>query len=210
MFGRLPPRAKRTSSEEKAARPWNDAVAFLARLAPSFVQAGEPVDLGSRPGAAVVLMPGYHGVVTVDVEGSVVVFAPGATAAQLVVRADCLVYMAALEQSPSVSGALVQVRSGVAVLSGLRVSATSGPCMSIGATARATVTSAMLNQSSGGALVEVEAGGRAIFSGTVLGPASSTATGAIDNAGVAAAVDVTGVVHLVPGAHVNVTLVSEV
>ena len=209
-LGRLPARVKRTGSQESAAGPGDDVVAFLARLAASLAVAGAPLDIANRPGKGVILMPGDHGRVVVDVAGAIVVFAPGATASQLVVSANATIYMASLTQSGLRSGAVVQVSAGNVVISGLTVWATSGPCVSIAAAARATINAAVLNQPSGAELVSVAAGGRAVFTGTVLGPSTSTATGAISNAGVPAAVDVTGVVRLVPGAHVNVTVVSEV
>ncbi len=209
-LGRLPARVKRNGSEERVAGPGDDAVAFLARLASSLVNAGESLDISNRPGKGVILMPGDHGRVVVDVAGAVVVFVPGATASQWVGSANATIYMASLTQSGARSGAVVQVSAGNVVFCGLTVWATSGPCLGVGPTARTTVNAAVLNQTSGGALVSVESGGRAVFTGTVLGPASTSATGAISNAGVAAAVDATGVVKLVPGAHVNVTVVSEV
>lgn len=209
-FGRIPPRPRRTAKEEQVAGPGDDVVMFMARLSPLLVLPGDPVDLSRRPGSAVVLMPGAHGRVTIDVDGAVVFFAPGAYAEQLTIKADCTVYHADLRQSQARPGAVLTIETGAVVLSGLRISAFAGPCMALGATAQVAVNSASLSQQAGADLVNITAGGLAVFVATILGPATSTATGAINNAGVIAAVDLTGVVKLVPGAHVNVTVVSEV
>ena len=209
-FGKLPPRPKRTSQEEKIARPSDDAVNFLARLAPNFIFPGDPIALPTRPGSTAILMPGHHGKITVDVDGAVVFFAPGAFADQMTVKCDCTIYNANLRQVSFRTGAVLQIESGAVVLVGLRVDAGAGPCMDVGARAGVTVSAASLLQRLGTDLVTIQAGGLAVFTATVLGPASTLATGAINNAGVAAAVDATGIVKLVPGAHVNVTVVSEV
>ena len=209
-FGKLPPRPTRTSHEEKIARPSDDAVNFLARLAPNLIFPGDPLSLSARPGAAAIFMPGRHGKVTVDVHNAVIFFAPGATADQMTVKCDCTIHNADLRQAPSRTGAVLQVESGAVVLAGLRVDAGAGPCIDVGARARVTVSAASLLQRLGADLVTIQAGGLAVFTATVLGPASTLATGAINNAGVVAAVDATGIVKLVPGAHVNVTVVSEV
>lgn len=206
----VPPRATESRSQAAHSRPVRDLVEAFARISRSLAEPGEALDLANRPFKSVVLLPGNHGKVVVDEDDSTVVFAPGAWAEQLEITAPCSVFGAAIDQPAGRSGAAVDIASNSALLNGLRVDTVQGPCISISAASRAVVTNSRLSQPEGTYMVLIDSGGKAIFTGVILGPSSSTVVNAVYNAGVAANVDITGVVKSVSAGHTNVTTISEV
>jgi len=210
---RRPPRSKMNREELDHFAPFLGLLAIADNLLPSLVRPGEAVDFSRMERSAIVLAPGYHPVITANKKGAILSFMPGASVGRLKITKDCTVIGLDAHRDSVAEGAsavVTVVGSNVIFRGGSIVAPGSADCLAIDATSSVVVDGVSFHKASGDNLVSIEALGKAIFVGCIFGPATSTATATVNNAGVAAAVDITGCVKQSPGAHVAVTIVSEV